>query len=164
MLLHLISFIFILLFLQSNAKLCTYSIISPSKAWKRSGSAKEFLWRLCRVCISLCICMCVFQGVRSLLSASERLISLIEAHHRPSTLRPRGIAAETHKALIKLKYLSIKADIKVNLQSYLTFLPLICNDNNNGFHVKYDNLKINQTKSINDVNSPPFSCIQTQPF
>ncbi len=41
--------------------------------------------------------VCVFQSVRSLLSASERLISLIEAHHRPSTPRPRGIAAETHK-------------------------------------------------------------------
>lgn len=41
--------------------------------------------------------MCVYQSVNRLLSASERLISLIEAHRRPSTRRPRGIAAEMQK-------------------------------------------------------------------
>lgn len=56
------------------------------------------------------MCVCVYQSARSLLSASERLISLIEARRRPSTPRPRGIAAETHKqkgewVIIILKYL-----------------------------------------------------------
>lgn len=40
--------------------------------------------------------VCVCQRERGLLSASERLISLIEAHHRPSTPRLHGIAAEAH--------------------------------------------------------------------
>lgn len=43
------------------------------------------------------VCMCVYQSVHIVLSASERLISLIEAHRRPSTPRPHGIAAETHQ-------------------------------------------------------------------
>lgn len=45
----------------------------------------------------MCVCVCVYQSVCFLLRASERLISLIEAHRRPSTPRPRGIAADTHK-------------------------------------------------------------------
>lgn len=38
----------------------------------------------------------VYENLCSLLSASERLISLIEAHRRPSIHHPHGIAAETH--------------------------------------------------------------------
>lgn len=49
------------------------------------------------VCAFIYAYVCVYQSARSLLSASERLISLIEARRRPSTPRPRGIAAETHK-------------------------------------------------------------------
>lgn len=41
--------------------------------------------------------VCVYQSLGSLLIASERLTSLIEAHHRPSTPHPRGIPAETHE-------------------------------------------------------------------
>lgn len=48
----------------------------------------------------------VYENVCSLLSASERQISLIEAHRRPSTPRPRGIAAETHNKYYSNTHLS----------------------------------------------------------
>lgn len=83
--------------LQSNAKLCTYSIISHSKAWGKKKVLQKSSYEDSCLCISLCICMCVYQSLGSLLIASERLTSLIEAHRRPSTPRPRGIPAETHK-------------------------------------------------------------------
>lgn len=46
-------------------------------------------------CVHFFMHMCM-RIVCSRLSASERPISLIEAHRRPSTPRPHGIAAETH--------------------------------------------------------------------
>lgn len=49
------------------------------------------------LCAFLYAYVCVYQSVRSLLSASARRISLIEAHRRPSTRHPRGIAADTDK-------------------------------------------------------------------
>lgn len=51
------------------------------------------------VCAFLYAYVCrVSQRVRRLLRASERLISLIEAHHKPSTPRPRGTAVANTQA------------------------------------------------------------------
>lgn len=96
MLIHLISFISILVF-YSQMQSCVHiqSSVIPRLGGKKVLQKSSYEDSC--LCISLCICMCVYQSLGSLLIASERLTSLIEAHRRPSTPRPRGIPAETHK-------------------------------------------------------------------
>lgn len=86
----LMLFIHFHIVLQSNAKQCRDSIVSHSKAWITSGFCKRVLMKTLLCVHSWCI-----RVWRRLLSASGRLISLIAARRRPSTRRPRGIAAET---------------------------------------------------------------------
>lgn len=96
MLIHLISFISILVF-YSQMQSCVHIQSSVIPRLGEKKVLQKSSYEDSCLCISLCICMCVYQSLGSLLIASERLTSLIEAHRRPSTPRPRGIPAETHK-------------------------------------------------------------------
>lgn len=57
LLFFLSSFIFHIGTLQSNAKLCTYSIISLSKGWKKKVVMQKSSYEDSCLCIPLCICM-----------------------------------------------------------------------------------------------------------
>lgn len=82
---------------QLNAKLCTRSITSHSKARKESGFCKRVLMKTL-LCVHVFThtrgCVCVCQRACCLLSASERLISLIAARRTPSTRRLHGKAGK----------------------------------------------------------------------